>query len=595
MADNNNKDTIYVDIDDEITVLIDKVKASGGKVVALVLPKRATVLQSIVNMKLLKRTAESEKKNLVLITTESGLLPLAGAVGLHVAKTLTSKPEIPPGPNMAGSGMPETIDEDMSLPLDDEDELPDLAKSAAAGATVGSLADSLPKKAVGGQTSKLDNLETLELDDEEEPEPEPDTKAQEAASGAAAAAAGAATAKATKDKKVKVPNFNRFRTILIISVLLIIALVVLGVLAFSVLPHAEINIKTDASNVNTNLNLTLDTQTQTADLTSGDIPAKQVSEQKTFTQTVNTTGQKNEGTNASGSVTMTAQDCSGAYQGSPNFTIPSGTGISYNNLTYITQSDTSMNATKYDFKNNCVDYTASGSTNIAAQSPGTSYNTQINNATVSGYPEVMATGQASGGTDQIVQTVAQADITTATSKISSNDASTVKQDLINELKGENLYPVEVTFASGSPQISSNPSVGATANTVTVTETITYTMFGANQSDINKALDANIQSQTTKNQNIISNGLNQNAFKQVSATANADSVTLATLAEVGPNISVAGIKQQSAGKSPQQVISQLKSNPDVTNVTVRLSPFWVTKVPTNQSKITVKVAKPTKSA
>src|ERR1700739_182626 len=104
-----DKDTIYIDIDDEITGIIDKLKASEGKIVAFVLPKRAGVFQSIVNMKLLKRAADSSKKNLVLITAEAGLLPLAGAAGIHVAKTLTSKPEIPiaPAPDLAE----ETIDE----------------------------------------------------------------------------------------------------------------------------------------------------------------------------------------------------------------------------------------------------------------------------------------------------------------------------------------------------------------------------------------------------------------------------------------------------------------------------------------------------
>src|SRR5476649_36152 len=95
------KDTIYIDIDDEITAIIDKLHGSKAKVVAMVLPKRASVFQSIVNMKLLKRAADSGKKNLVLITAEAGLLPLAGAAGVHVAKTLTSKPEIPSAPSLA--------------------------------------------------------------------------------------------------------------------------------------------------------------------------------------------------------------------------------------------------------------------------------------------------------------------------------------------------------------------------------------------------------------------------------------------------------------------------------------------------------------
>src|SRR5918911_5581071 len=105
-----NPDTIYIDIDDEITGIIDKLKASKGKVVALVLPKRAAVFQSIVNMKLLKRAADSSKKHLVLITSEAGLLPLAGAAGVHVAKTLTSKPVIPLAPQAIDDGE-ETVEE----------------------------------------------------------------------------------------------------------------------------------------------------------------------------------------------------------------------------------------------------------------------------------------------------------------------------------------------------------------------------------------------------------------------------------------------------------------------------------------------------
>src|SRR4051794_40738177 len=89
------KETIYIDVEDEITAIIDKVEASKSKIVVLMLPKRATTLQSVVNMRLMKRAADTAKKNLVLVTSESALLPLAGAAGLHVAKDLKSAPEVP--------------------------------------------------------------------------------------------------------------------------------------------------------------------------------------------------------------------------------------------------------------------------------------------------------------------------------------------------------------------------------------------------------------------------------------------------------------------------------------------------------------------
>ena len=108
------KETLYVDVDDEITAIIERVKSAKGGIIALVLPKRATVLQSIVNMRLLKRAAESEKKNLVLVTSEASLLPLAGLIGMHVAETPSSKPTIPPRPDMP-SDEPESVDEPLSV------------------------------------------------------------------------------------------------------------------------------------------------------------------------------------------------------------------------------------------------------------------------------------------------------------------------------------------------------------------------------------------------------------------------------------------------------------------------------------------------
>jgi hypothetical protein len=137
------KDTIYIDVDDEITGIIDKVNSSDHKIVALVLPKRATVLQSIVNMKLLKRNADKAKKKLVLITSEAGLLPLAGAVGLHVAKNLQSKPAIPSGPDV-NDDIPESLVGEEELETEDEPEIDD-SKAIGELAGVAAVAAAMPE------------------------------------------------------------------------------------------------------------------------------------------------------------------------------------------------------------------------------------------------------------------------------------------------------------------------------------------------------------------------------------------------------------------------------------------------------------------
>ncbi|NCU39258.1 hypothetical protein EOL96_09650, partial [Candidatus Saccharibacteria bacterium] len=68
MAEIPQKDVVYIDVEDDITAIIGKLKSSKHSIVALVPPKRTSVLQSAVNLRLLARSAEQHNKRLVLIT-----------------------------------------------------------------------------------------------------------------------------------------------------------------------------------------------------------------------------------------------------------------------------------------------------------------------------------------------------------------------------------------------------------------------------------------------------------------------------------------------------------------------------------------------
>jgi len=551
-----DKDTIYIDVDDEITGIIDKLQGSQGKIVALVLPKRAAVFQSIVNMKLLKRAADSGKKNLVLITAEAGLLPLAGAAGIHVAKTLTSKPETPSGP------LPEEPAEPVSEPPLDVSDEPPVDRTAPIGQlATGAAAD-------GG-------VETLSLPDDDL---------------ADAAKPGAKTfepPKKKKNKKLSVPNFERFRLWLILGAGLLLLIIILLIFITVALPKATINISTDATNVPTNLNLNLSTTAKSLDPVNNVLPSKLAQEQKSYTQQVPTTGQKNNGNKASGTVTMTAQECAPNIQ--TPATVPAGTGLSANNQTYITQEDTSFGIT--GGHGNCVNYQATSSTHINAQSGGASFNVSGVNFSVPGRGDVAASGSASGGTDSIVQTVNANDINSAKGKITTND-SQIKQDLGSQLKGNNLYAVIETYSAGTPNVTTSANVGDVANNVTVTEVFTYTMFGVNQSDLTKVIDNQVNSQIDTSKQIgLNTGLSKAIFNVNRLSAAAAVLNMSTNATAGPHLNTNAIKQAAAGKKAGEIKSQLSNNPDVTSVKVSFSPFWVSTAPKKTSRITVNIAKP----
>jgi hypothetical protein len=562
----NDKDTIYVDIDDEITGIIDKLKGSNGKVVALVLPKRATVFQSIVNMKLLKRAADSSKKNAVLITSEAGLLPLAGIAGVHVAKTLTSKPEIPLAPT-AFDDTVEAIGEDGQ----ELEALPDPKQ------TVGELADR--------STSKLpaDGVETLMLDAEDIP-PEAEDGLKPAGSKTFEPSKDA---KKNKNKKLKVPNFEKFRLLLILGALLLLLLIGGFIFANATLPKAVISIKTNATKVATNLNLNLSTTATTLDASNNTLPAKLAQQQKTYTANSVTTGQKNNGNKASGSITIT--NC-----GPSNETIPAGTGFSASGNTFISQSDVTIPQSDFKFDHTCKN-NGTASVNVIAQTGGSSYNLPGNTTyTIASGPSYTTAqgGTMSGGTDNIVQSVNQNDINNAKAKINTNDP-TVEQSLINQLQQSGYYAISATYSPGTPTVTPSASVGTVTNSVTVTETVTYTIFGVHKSDLQSVVDTNINSQIdSSKQSILDDGISTATITVNNISSTSAQLAMSGKAIAGPQLDIATIKKQAEGKKTGDVQSQLQNNPNVTGVTVKLSPFWVSSVPNNTSRITVNVAKPT---
>ena len=569
MAANNGKDTIYVDIDDEITGIIDKVRSSNEKIVALVLPKRAAVLQSVVNMKLLKRTAESAKKSLVLITTEAGLLPLAASVGLHVAKNLQSKPAIP---------VAETDDETADEVVD-VDDTSEVTTENAGHKPIGELAGAAGAAALAG-----DGIETLNLDDDEEPAADADAKPK---------------TKKVGNKKLHIPNFDAFRLRLFLGVLLFILLIVGWFFASSVLPKATITITTDTSDINSSLNLTVDSKATALDTKQLVIPAQVKSEQKSASQQVATTGQKNQGTQATGTVTMTARECYPNF-GQPD-SVSGGTGISSGGINFITQDVTKFNnagVVSGSGTSACITYQATGTTDVTAQTGGTKYNVSSATFTVAGRSDVSATGSASGGTDNIVQVVAQADIDSASKKISSAAATTVQTDLQTQLQKAGLYPLTSTFLAGTPTVTNSANVGDAASTVTVTQVTTYTMLGVKQADLKTLVDNDVKTQIDPNkQSVLTEGLDTAVFHAASTTATSAQGSFETTATAGPDLTASNLKTQVAGKKSGEVQTLLKANPGVSNVTVHLSPFWVSSVPKKASKITIifqKAATPAKT-
>lgn len=552
----SQKSTIYIDADDEITAIIEKVRAANSNIVALVPPKRAPALQSIVNLKLLQRAARTAKKNLVLVTTEPALLPLAGTVGMMVAKTPTSKPEVPVAPKVTDAP------DEMESEVVESGEEPALDPAAPVGALA----------AAGGVASSQEpDVETVELDDI------PDAVA------AAPPSKKSGKAKAAKqDKKLKVPNFNTFRKKMLLIGGGLVVLIVLFVLANVVLPRATITVKTDTTSVTVNLNVTASTAATAVDTDKLIVPAISKEYKKTDSEKATATGQRDDGTRAEGTVTFSI-GCSDV-DGTPP-TIPAGTVISSNSLNFVTQTSVSLSTPAFS------PCRFTGNTDVVSQENGDKFNLSARSYSV-GVKNVSAYGSnMTGGTSKIVKIVSQSDVDGAKQKVLDRIKPSAESDLKSQFDKDGAIAIPETLKAGDPAITSSPNVNSEGSDVTVNVTVTYTQTGVKRDDMKQLIEGEVKRQTdTSKQMMQDAGLDTAVFRVTSSTATEAKFQLQTVATAGPQLDAEGIKKQVAGKKKGETTSLILARPGIKDVDISYSPFWVFSTPKNTKHITIKFEK-----
>jgi len=85
------KKVVYIELDDEVTTVYDRIKNLKIKHIYIVAPRRAVLFQSIVNLKILKRKADDTGKMLYLITNDTNGVYLAQQVGIAVYDKVSSE------------------------------------------------------------------------------------------------------------------------------------------------------------------------------------------------------------------------------------------------------------------------------------------------------------------------------------------------------------------------------------------------------------------------------------------------------------------------------------------------------------------------
>ena len=563
----NKKDIIYVDQEDEIASIIEKVKACSNKIVALVPPKKSQTLKSSVNMKLIKRVTDKQKKKLVIVTSDQALIKLAGVAGLYVSADLHTKPYLPESQENESKEL-EIRDLGAAISADSRD----ASTTGLKAVKIANDEESEPTLAAVSLLSSVSNNGAPEMWDSspdtisriEKIETEPDRKQRE-------------------DKSLKVPNFSKFRkklTLIGLMVLLLVSAVTVYVKAERI-AVVDVTTETSAIDIETKIILLPDGKDN---LDTGSIAATKISKSASYTTTVTATGTKDLGAKASGSITLI--NCTLA-----DVTIPSGTAYSAGDKNYMSTAAVTVTASSFKYGACTNDGTANVS--VIAQEKGEGYNSVARAYQVAGAPSgVTANGSAmAGGSSRIAKIVTQKDIDDAKAKIEKMDGAKATAEINKEVDSSRLLMLSTVVVS-DPKIVADPAVDLESASGTGTLKYDYTYSGlvlaraSLKAQISKLAEKNIDANL---QTLLDDGSLTAKYEVRTKNANGSyDIIMKTTAKAGPKIDIEKLKVELAGKPSGDIQQVLKTRVGVKDVQTKFKPFWSNRAPKEPASITINI-------
>ena len=571
-----NKEVIYLEPEDDITDVLTKLQRAEQKLVALVPPKKATILRSAVNMKLIARTAKDCEKVAVIVTGDPAVIKLAMAARIPVAKTLQSRPMVPtPEMLQESKSSEQVIDEDLAEKSEKSaGNAQNPAKSASnATSKTTKTASEAPEGTL--DASDADGAVTLDLTDE--------GLAAAAEKGQKSAKSGKKSAKSAQ----KVPSLEKYRKWIILGSVTGVLLIIFLVWAFVFAPAATITVamRTTSENFSETVNFTTDINSE--NIAEGRLFAHQQSYEQKYETKVTATGEEDRGERATGELVLT-KSANVLQAVGLSIEVASGTEFSASNgQTYAAVTNAS---TVWDGDTQ----SCSGGTNIMnmvctitltvpvqATAPGDNYNLSAESTWNSFSGASVSNPKAiSGGTSNKVKVIAQSDVDQARDQLVSDHAEEGKESLFSDLTEQNAVVIEPSYTSETTNTTATPAVGEEGDETTVSVTVKYAVYTVDEAKVESFIAEKMS--LSGDQKLYSIG--SPYFERF--TNLEEPARLKTVVAIGPVLTEDTILDRVKGVKIGEAQSILKSINGVSSVEIAPSYFWVRSVPNDPNKITI---------
>lgn len=557
-------DILYLEPDEEITSIVDKVKASKGNLVGLVVPKGALFVQSVVNLRLVLAEAERHHKKLAIVTADNVGRNLAAQVGIDVYDSVRAEHPTEPPPTPATPTTDEIVELDLSPPQ---------KQAVPKDVQVHSYLD---QQAIKRQEMSFGSVRAVR----EEP---------------------SAQLKGTLEEVDEEPaRPNRFQTIqtevrrgqianmagkIVGIIALLVGVFLVGFGLTFLRGRAEVTIGVAAAHFSTDVTVTADTSIKSVDAASGIFPGTRLEGSQDGSKTQPATGTKNVGEKAKGTISLLNSWTTDSVS------VGAGTKLVAQTKTFVTTGAVVIPGAGVELKNGQIN-TIPGKTSvdIQADQAGQEYNlgpTKFLFADFSGDKQQKIYGQStnslSGGSTKQVTIVSEDDYKNAANALENDLKQALSKELSQKANGR-VAPPE-NFVISDKKFSSSVPVGNEASTFEVKGSLKAAVVAYQQADFEAVVRAQALHGLPPGKGVLPTDKDtlNTTFSQDGSTQDKAILKVHYEGTAVDAVDEAAMLQAISGQTAQHAEELLKQM-GAKSAQVFLSPRWIKTVPTKPDRI-----------
>lgn len=609
---------IYLETDEEITDVIDKISKVEDKSVSLVIPRGSTLANSIVNLKLLVKRSKALKKEVALVTNDNIAHNLASQIGLPVyesiddAKAGIAEPEAEiPKPSVAEKPVAAVEEIDgIKVHQYDRDGSEDMEPVVEKEPEITSESEDLPVEenidvieAVRDADENAPGAEIVEeeliaeADEHPTPIPEPITEVSDYKLIKKPMRPEMKQRELSHGDMGSGQVFGKMRTArsrrkMIISIIsgALVVLLVLG--AYVALPKATVTISVVSEPFSSTADVKVNKDATAIDTSTSTIPGKLISKEEELSKPFAASGTKNIGAKAKGKITIYN------YWDDKTHDIASGSKfLTSAGIVFVSTSTVTVPAghpniippSTYE-----INPPGTIDVNVEAVEVGEQGNVAASNFTITSLPSVQqskiygkSTATMIGGTNQIVKIVVEKDI--ADAKVSTENE--LKDTIINKIKAdliesEKLLDSAISVSATSENASAK--VGDQVDTFNYAAKLKIDALVFSEDNFKEVLLESAKTKLEAGKQLVTNNSDSVKYEVASVDVTAGTIVLKGTFDgyIADKYDTEAMKLAIKYKTTTNATKKLTSYPGVLSANISLYPRYMRSLPALAKRITI---------